>query len=139
MSEAGKSDCIMNASVLHAKSVSELSMPVTVIGLPSISNLNFVTTLPGWHWHWYYIIYLLLAWQTTTVIWKFWWKAPVVTANMAPSIHALTLYKSNIIIAAYPTPLGRWLTALHMMVYSETLLQKAYKSVCAERFYVIAG
>lgn len=60
-----------------------------------------------------------MAWQAAAVLWSFWWKAP-----------------SNITIAAYPTPLGRWLTALRMIVDSETLLQNAYNSSNGKPFAI---
>ncbi|EEQ32771.1 conserved hypothetical protein [Microsporum canis CBS 113480] len=44
--------------------------------LPSFSKLASAIDSRGWSWHWYYIVYLLLAWQTVQILWKFWWKAP---------------------------------------------------------------
>lgn len=70
-------DFNMRPPIIYAKSVCEHSVPVTLMALPSISHSDFVTAPCGWHWHWHYIIYSLLAWQTTMIFWKFWWKSPV--------------------------------------------------------------
>ena len=121
----------MDSSAIYAKSIHEHSVLMVPMALPSISSLSFITVSCGWHWHWYYFVYLLLAWQTTNIFWKFSWKAPVqlTWTSHRQSVFALTLCQSNITIAAYPTPFGRWLTAFCMVFNSETLLQKAYDSV----------
>ncbi|EFQ99667.1 hypothetical protein MGYG_02680 [Nannizzia gypsea CBS 118893] len=87
--------------------------------LPSFSKLASTIDYRSWNWHWYHVVYLFLAWQVAQILWKFWWKAP-----------------SNVIIAAYPTPLGRFLTALHMVYASGTLLEKAYESSGGKPFAI---
>ena len=112
-----------NSSAFCSKLVTgELFAPVAPKALPSgLSSTIDVTLYHAWHLRWSYFIYLFAAWQIATIHWRYWWKAP-----------------SDIIIAAYPTPLGRWLTALRMIVDSERLLQDAYDSVGARQFRIVA-
>lgn len=70
-------DLNIHSFIIYAKPISEQSVPVALMALPLISSSDFVTDSCGWHWHLHYIIYSLLAWQTTMIFWKFWWKSPV--------------------------------------------------------------
>lgn len=99
----------MNSSAIYLQSVSEHFAPMTSTLLPRNPKLFIVTASFCWHWH--YIVYGLVAWQAMDILWNYWWKAP-----------------SNIFIASYPTPLGRWLTALRMIIDPDRLLRKAYDS-----------
>ncbi|KAM0801452.1 cytochrome P450 [Usnea florida] len=99
----------MNASDVNAELVFEQPVPAAPQLLSYISDSSIFNASPGWHWHWSYIVGAVLASQAAALLWNFWWKAP-----------------SNLTIAAYPTPLGRWVTALCMIFNSEALLQKAY-------------
>jgi hypothetical protein len=45
---------------------------VAPLALPSLQQL-----LHGWTWHWTYLVYTVLIWQTTYILYTFWWKAPV--------------------------------------------------------------
>jgi hypothetical protein len=84
-----------------------------------------------YHRGWPLFLLSISIWYSTTLLWKYWWKAPVCTheTKTAKSIYANQLWQTNVYIAAYPTPLGRWLTALRMVFDSEKLLQSAYSSV----------
>ncbi|EFE32897.1 uncharacterized protein ARB_00355 [Trichophyton benhamiae CBS 112371] len=104
---------------MHTEPPSKHIVTMAIPILPSFSKLASTVDSRGWNWHWYHVVYLFLAWQTAQILWKFWWKAP-----------------SNVIIAAYPTPLGRFLTALHMVFDSGTLLEKAYESAGGKPFAI---
>ncbi|EZF76664.1 hypothetical protein H105_02018 [Trichophyton soudanense CBS 452.61] len=104
---------------MHTEPPSKHIVTMAIPVLPPFSKLASTIDSRGWNWHWYHVVYLLLAWQTAQILWKFWWKAP-----------------SNVIIAAYPTPLGRFLTALHMVFDSGTLLEKAYESAGGKPFAI---
>ncbi|CAG8979953.1 hypothetical protein HYALB_00013084 [Hymenoscyphus albidus] len=80
---------------------------------------SVIPTSFEWTWHWYYVFYFLFVYQLGALLWRFWWKAP-----------------SNVIITAYATILGRWLTALHMIVDAESLLHNAYKSSNGKPFAI---
>ncbi|KAF1936520.1 cytochrome P450 [Clathrospora elynae] len=101
--------CAINAPSLHAQLPSKEALDLAPIALPVIKHIDLVRAFSGWTWQWSYLAYLCLGSQTVHIIYIFWWKAP-----------------SNVIIAAYPTLLGRYFTALHMIFDSETLLQRAY-------------
>ncbi|CAG8950411.1 hypothetical protein HYFRA_00006904 [Hymenoscyphus fraxineus] len=88
--------------------------PNSTFAYSSVMSMQF-----DWTWHWYYVFYFLFVYQLGAILWRFWWKAP-----------------SNVIIAAYPTILGRWLTALHMIVDAESLLHNAYKSSNGKPFAI---
>lgn len=68
----------MNLSAIYLNFNSKSFIPVASMAFSSMSSWNLLATLHGWHWQWYHIVYLLLAGQTAAVIWKFWWKAPVI-------------------------------------------------------------
>ncbi|EGD98143.1 hypothetical protein TESG_05529 [Trichophyton tonsurans CBS 112818] len=104
---------------MHTEPPSKHIVTMAIPVLPSFSKLASTVDSQGWNWHWYHVVYLFLSWQTAQILWKFWWKAP-----------------SNVIIAAYPTPLGRFLTALHMVFDSGTLLEKAYESAGGKPFAI---
>ena len=38
------------------------------------------------------------------------------------------------ILVGYPTPFGKWLTALHAFVAPETVMQEAYKKVVSPTY-----
>jgi hypothetical protein len=51
-------------------------------------------------------------------------------------IFELTASQTGVLIAAYPTPLGHYLTALRMIFQSETLLQRAYDRAAGQPFAI---
>ncbi|PVH97347.1 cytochrome P450 [Periconia macrospinosa] len=67
----------------------------------------------------HYIIMFMILWQSASILWRFWWKIP-----------------TGVKIVAYPTVLGRWLTALRMSFNSDEFIQRAYDQANGQPFAI---
>ncbi|KAH3919011.1 hypothetical protein HBH56_027670 [Parastagonospora nodorum] len=111
--------CAMHAPPLHLQAPADKFVAVAPFLLPPVQSLSHSNLFSSWTWHWAYLVYALLLWQITYILHTFWWKAP-----------------TGVIIAAHPTVLGRYFTALQMIFDSETLLQRAYDSSNGQPFAI---
>ncbi|KAF2498144.1 cytochrome P450 [Lophium mytilinum] len=111
--------CAKHSPLPYAQSSSGSLAWLAPITLPCIKQLGLANALPTLTWQWLDLVYLFLIYQTAYILHTFWWKAP-----------------SNMMIAAYPTILGRYCTALHMVFDPETPLQRAYDSSNGKPFAI---
>lgn len=84
--------------------------------------LHFLTQLPRTLWansHWWWIFLPFVYWEIRRIVWTIWWKAP-----------------KNVRIIGLPTILGRYITAIRMVVDSDAIVQKAYDEAQGKPFAV---
>lgn len=71
---------VNSSSALLASLIEPLALPPSIALLPASSS-SFSSVFLTWEWYWYHLLYLALLGQATSIVWKYWWKAPVSPAQ----------------------------------------------------------